>query len=309
MPVPQHILDWLQKVAPPIAPQDFTLEAAHAMMDRLCSYSGPPQQVAHVETVAVGHGKVRVYRPAGSPPDAELPVLIYIHGGAFYLGTLDQYDTICREICNESGAIVASVEYRLAPVNPFPAAIDDCYAAIEWVAKTYPGVPLAIGGDSAGGCLSAAMTLACRDRDGPELALQVLIYPVTDNTLDQPSYAENDGILLSREAIGAMWAMYVQDPAQASNPLAVPSRAKSFAGLPPAFIITAECDVLRDEGEDYAKRLEADGVAAPVTRYPNAIHGFLAAGDVMPEAHVAMRQIGAALRTAFNLKADHSAAN
>lgn len=298
MAVPQHILDWLQMAAPPIAPEDFSLEAAHAMMDRLCSFSGPPTEVAHVETVSVGHGKVRVYRPAGSDESQKLPVFVFIHGGAFYLGTLDNYDTVCREMCNLSGAIVASVEYRLAPMNPFPAAIDDCYAAIEWVAKTYPGVPLAVGGDSAGGCLSAAMAQACRDRGGPQLALQVLIYPVTDSTFDYPSYSENDGILLTRDAMAGMWAMYAADPKDLANPLAVPAQAQTLAGLAPALVLTAEYDILRDEGEAYAKRLEADGVPVTVTRYANVIHGFMLAGDIMPEAHAAMTQIAAALRVA-----------
>ena len=299
MPVPQHILDWLEKVAPPIAPEDFSLEAAHALMDRLCSFSGPAQEVAHAETVSVGHGKVRVYRPAGSDASAKLPVFVFIHGGAFYLGTLDNYDTVCREMCNLSGAIVASVEYRLAPMNPFPAAIDDCYAAIEWLARTYPGVPLAVGGDSAGGCLSAAIAQACRDREGPKLALQVLIYPVTDNNFDYPSYAENDGILLSRDAMAGMWAMYVTDPKDLANPLAIPSRAQTLENLAPALVLTAEYDILRDEGEAYAKRLEAAGVPVTVTRYADVIHGFLTAGEVMPEAHAAMAQIAAALREAF----------
>jgi acetyl esterase len=299
MSVPQQILDWLAQVAPPIPPEEFTLDKARDLMDRLCSYAGPPQEVAHVETHEVGHGRVRVYRPAGSDSAAALPVLVYIHGGAFYLGTLDNYDVICRELANRSGAIVASVEYRLAPMNPFPAAVDDCYAALEWVAGRYPGVPLAVGGDSAGGCLSAAMTIACRDRGGPKITMQALIYPVADHLPDLPSYTENDGLLLSREALGVMWAMYVPNPEDLKNPLAVPSRAATFAGLPPAVVITAEHDPLRDEGEAYAKKLADAGVPVTLTRYPQMIHGFLAAGAILPQAHAAMEQVAAALKSAF----------
>ncbi len=303
--VPQHILDWLQQVAPPMAPEDFTLAEAHALMDRLCSYGGPPQEVAHVETIAVGQGRVRVYRPAGSTAEAKLPVFVFLHGGAFYLGTFDNYEEVCRELCNRSGAIVASVEYRLAPMNPFPAAVDDCYAAIEWAARTYPGVPIAVGGDSAGGCLTAAMTQACRDRGGPKIALQMLNYPVTDHLPDDPSYRENEGLLLTRDALTVMWSMYAQDPAALSNPLAVPARATNLSGLPTALVITAEHDPLRDEGEAYAKSLEAAGVTATLTRYPGAIHRFLAAGEIMPEAHVAIEQIAAAY--AAPSEADRSA--
>ena len=249
-----------------------------------------------------GELTVRVYTPFGTGP---FPLLTYFHGGGFVLCNLDSHDSTCRELTNAAQCVVVSVDYRLAPEAPFPAAPEDCYAATRWVAENareIDGDPerLAVGGDSAGGNLAAVVALMARDRGGPALVHQLLIYPVTDYAFDTPSYVENaEGYFLTREMMQWFWGHYLKTEADGVQPLASPLRADDVSNLPPANVITAEFDPLRDEGEAYAARLLASGVATELIRYDGMIHGFFGMTDALDRAKEAVAQSGRALRRAF----------
>ena len=245
---------------------------------------------------------IRVYTPEGRGP---FPVLVFFHGGGFVLCSLDTHDGLCRSLCNAVGCIVVSVDYRLAPEAVFPSAPEDCYAATCWVgehAASLGGDParIAVGGDSAGGNLSAVTALMVRDRGGPELRHQLLIYPVMDCSFDTPSYRENaTGYLLSRDMMRWFWGHYLAEDAHAADPLASPLRAPNLAGLPPAHVVTAEFDPLRDEGEAYALRLSDAGVPTEQIRYDGMFHGFFSMDAQLDQAKVAQAAAARALRTAF----------
>ncbi len=276
-----------------------TLAAAAGMQ-------GLQEAVARVEDRTIpgpqGDIPVRIYNPGGT---GALPALVYFHGGGWVLGSLDMVDGICRSLANRAGCVVVSVEYRLAPEHKFPVAAEDSYAATRWVAAYAAALGvdparLAVGGDSAGGNLAAVVALMARDRGGPTLVQQLLIYPVTDSALDTPSYLENaDGYLLTKDAMAWFWNHYARAAADRSNPYAAPLRASSLQGLPPALVITAEYDPLRDEGEAYAARLRAAGVPIELTRYHGMIHGFFGMAGVLDQAKRAIEQASGALRTAF----------
>jgi acetyl esterase len=245
---------------------------------------------------------VRLYTPPGRGP---FPVLVYFHGGGWVIGNIAAYDPTCRALTNAAGCVVVSVEYRLAPEHKFPAAPEDCYAALQWVATNAAAINgeparLAIGGDSAGGNLTAVVAQMARDRGGPPLVYQVLVYPVTDYNYNTASYRENaDGYLLTRDAMGWFWNHYLRSQADGSNPLASPLRAPNLRGLPPALVLTAEFDPLRDEGEAYAARLQETGVPVTLKRYDGMIHGFFSLGTVLDQGKQAMADAAAALRGAF----------
>ena len=249
-----------------------------------------------------GEIAVRIYTPAGDGP---LPVLVYFHGGGFVICDLDSHDSICRALANGAGSVVISVDYRLAPESPFPAAPEDCYAATCWAAEQpasagFDASRLAVGGDSAGGNLSAVVALMARDRSGPRIAHQLLIYPVTDCAFDTASYEENaEGYLLSREMMRWFWKHYLENPDDAANPVASPLRAENLEGLPAATVITAEFDPLRDEGEAFAVKLRAAGVPVEQTRYDGMFHGFFGMTDILDSAKEAVAYAGAALRKAL----------
>ena len=198
-----------------------------------------------------------------------------------------------------------SVDYQLAPEHKFPAAADDCYAATAWAAANAAilnGDPrrLAVGGDSAGGNLSAVVSLMARDKSGPALVHQLMVYPVTEHRLDTPSYSENaDGYLLTRDAMVWYWDHYLGDEGDGANPYASPMRAENLSGLPPALVITAEFDPLRDEGEEYAHRLHHAGVDTTCTRYDGMVHGFFGMPELMDKARQAIAEASSALREAF----------
>ncbi|MEM7413135.1 MAG: alpha/beta hydrolase [Myxococcota bacterium] len=245
-----------------------------------------------------GEIPVRVYLPEGDGP---FPGLVYFHGGGFVVGNLDTHDGVCRQLANGAGCAVVSVDYRLAPEHRFPAAPEDCYAATAWVAKEGAALGidtsrLAVGGDSAGGNLTAATTLLARERGGPKLRFQLLVYPVTDCAFDTASYEENaTGYFLTRSLMRWFWDQYLAEPAEAEQAIASPLRAQDVAGLPPGICITAGYDPLRDEGEAYAKRLVDAGVACPVSRYDGMIHGFFsmpfdASRQALQEAAKALRE-------------------
>jgi acetyl esterase len=248
---------------------------------------------------------LRVYRPAGVPPATALPVYVYFHGGGWVIGDLETHDVICRQLTAESGASVISVDYRLAPEHKFPAAVDDAWAATRWIVAHAGelGVDagrLAVGGDSAGGTLAAVVALMARDAGGPKVALQVLIYPVTDLGAEAKSYADfAEGYMLSRDSMRWFSAHYLTGKEEAGDWRASPLRARSLAGLPPALIVTAGFDPLRDEGEAYAARLRDAGVAVDYVCFGGMIHGFAAMGKVLDTALRAVALIGGALRQAL----------
>jgi len=267
----------------------------------------PAEPVARVEDRAIpgpaGALPIRVYTPEGAPASA--PGVVYFHGGGWVIGSLDTHDGFCRALANRARAVVASVDYRLAPEHRFPAAADDCYAAAHWIAEHgaeigIDGGRLAVGGDSAGGNLAAVVAQMARDQGGPRLRSQVLIYPVTDSDFERPSYRENaEGYLLTRDAMRWFWDAYVPDPSERANPYAAPLRAEKLAELPPALVLTAEYDPLRDEGEAYGSRLRDAGVRVETTRYDGQIHGFAAMFEILDAGKRALEQIGAVLRRAL----------
>jgi acetyl esterase len=215
------------------------------------------------------------------PPQGARGVVVYLHGGGWVIGAIPEFDTMARKLAERTSCAVVLVDYRLAPEHRYPAAVDDSYAALEWTAAHLAeiagrdDVPLIVAGDSAGGNLTAVMAQRARDRNGPTIALQVLIYPVTDADFDRPSYRDPENqLILTREAMVWFWDHYAPDPAQRAEPDASPLHAASLAGLPPAVVLTAEHDVLRDEGEEYADRLRDAGVAVDFRRHAGQTHGF-----------------------------------
>ena len=264
----------------------------------------PGEDVASVEDLEVpgpdGPLPVRVYRPDGAAVPA--PVVVFFHGGGWVLGSIATHDATCRGLANRTGAVYVSVAYRLAPEHPYPAAPEDCYAATCWVADhaadlgVDPG-RLAVAGDSAGGNLAAVVCQMARDRSGPAIAFQLLIYPVTDLDLDRwPSMEENaDGPLLTREGMDWFARHYVGTLPFTGDPYAAPIRAADLSGLPPAYVATAGHDPLRDEGAGYAEALAAAGVTVGYDNFATMIHGFVGFADVVPAAGEARDRIAAAL--------------
>jgi acetyl esterase len=269
--------------------------------------SGPGQAVARVRDLTVpgpaGAVPVRVYWPAGAGT-GRTGLVAYFHGGGWALGSIGSFDTVCRALANAAGAIVASVGYRLAPEHRFPAAVEDCRAATRWLAATgaeLGGDPrrLAVAGDSAGGNLATVVARRLRDEDGPRLRLQALVYPACDAGLATASYrVYGEGFGLTAAGMRRYWDLYL-DGADEGDPDASPLRAGDLAGLPPAHVITADCDVLRDEGEAYAGRLRDAGVDAALSRYHGAIHGFWRWQARARLARRAVDEVGSALRAAL----------
>jgi acetyl esterase len=249
------------------------------------------------------HGlRLRAYCPKGTGP---WPVLVYFFGGGWSLGTLDTCDGICRMLTNAAQCLTVSVAYRLAPEHKFPAAVEDCYAGTAWAAShagELGGDParLAVGGDSSGGNLAAAVALMARERSGPAIAHQLLVYPNTDYQASTPSMRDIcDEYLFNRDSVRWYWGMYLATPQDGASPLASPLRADDLSGLPPATVITAEYDPLRDEGELYARRLEEAGVPARLIRYDGMIHGFFTMAGDLDTARTAVLDAAGRLRAAF----------
>jgi acetyl esterase len=291
-----------QQGAPPL----YTLSLAQARAADLASIradGGEPEPVGRVEDVTLpgpgGRLPARLYRPDAPGP---LPALLYYFGGGWTLGGIDTADGICRRLANSAGALVVTVGYRLAPEHPFPAAVHDCHAALRWVARHAGelGVDadrLAVAGDSAGGNLAAAVTLLARARNGPRLRGQLLVYPNTDQLADDASLRANeDPWLFNRHSVAWYRRHYLAADRDAADPLASPLRAPDLRALPPALVITAEHDPLRDQGEAYARRLAEAGVAVELTRYPGMVHGFFAMPGTVDDARAALAQAAARLR-------------
>jgi len=263
---------------------------------------GPGPAVASVRDIIIpgkaGEIPARVYSPAPDSPGT----VVYYHGGGWVLGSVDDWDACVRTLAVAAGCDVVSIDYRLAPEHVFPAATDDAYDALVWVASSLAGGrPLVVAGDSAGGNLAAVSALRARDSSGPALALQVLIYPVTDHDLDRESYRQYDGreFILNKADMAWFWDHYTPDPAARSNPYASPLRASDMSGLPPAFVLTAEHDPLRDEGYAFADRLRAARVPVEHRHYGSQIHGFFTMVNVIDDADKAAAELGAAIRAAM----------
>jgi acetyl esterase len=245
---------------------------------------------------------VRVFRPSD---ETGLPLIIWFHGGGFVTGDLDTHDQLGRMLAGDAGAVVMTPDYRLAPEAKFPAAADDCLATYEWALAHADEIGadakrIAIGGDSAGGNLTAVVALDARDRGLPQPKLQVLVYPVTDCEFDSPSMTENaKGYFLETETMRWFWNHYSRTPADFDDPRFSPLRAPELSGVAPAVVITAEYDPLRDQGEAYAQRLQDAGVPTTVVRVDGVVHGFFGLHDFMPPARDAWDLSVSAFRDAF----------
>jgi acetyl esterase len=301
-PQAKALLDQMAEAgAPPF--ESLTPEQAREMIVQMRELAGEPESVAKVEDSQIptpdGPIPVRIYTPEGTGP---FPILVYFHGGGWVIGTIDTIDAPCRALTNRSGCVVVSVDYRLAPEHKFPAAPEDCYAATRYVAENaaaYNADPqrLAVGGDSAGGNLAAAVALMARDRGGPPIAFQLLIYPVTNHNFDTASYQENaDSYLLTKNGMVWFWDHYLTSADDGQNPYASPQQARNLGGLPPAFVMTCEFDPLRDEGEAYADRLQEDGVQVEKKRYNGLIHGAFQMGGVLDRGREMLDDAASRLR-------------
>ncbi|WP_332824973.1 alpha/beta hydrolase [Ramlibacter sp.] len=248
---------------------------------------------------------LRSYRPAGSSPDAVLPVLVYYHGGGWVIGDLDTHDVLCRQLCNLSGCAVVAVDYRLGPENRFPAAVDDAVAAARWVSAQAAALKvdasrLAVGGDSAGGNLAAVVALAAREAGDLAVAFQLLIYPATDQRRGWPSHTTNgQGYVLTKDSMDYYHDHYIADKAQDLDWRASPLLHPDLSKLPPAFVLTAGYDPLRDEGLQYAHALTVAGTRATLVNFERQIHGFITMGRVIDEANVAVQLCAAQLKQAL----------
>lgn len=271
------------------------------------AFMAEPAHVAKVVTQTIdgpgGSLKLRIYTPVGSGP---FPLVMFFHGSGFVLCSLDTHDGMCRNLAAGIGCVVVSVDYRLAPEHKFPKGLDDCLAATRWAAAhgaelgIYPG-RIMLAGDSAGGNMAAVTALRVRDEGGPALCGQMLLYPVTDyHTPGTPSYAQNaDGYGLTRNTMEWFWGHYLANPSEAENPYASPLRARDLSGLPPAYVMSAEYDPLRDEAELYGQRLRAAGVPTEITRRPGMNHGFLFWVGRVARADAAMAEACAWARQTF----------
>jgi acetyl esterase len=279
---------------------------ARGVMAALRAEQEPGPDMASVRDTRVrasgGFVPVRVLVPVDRPRG----VIVYYHGGGWVIGGLADFDKLGRLLAHRTGCAVLLVDYRLAPEYRFPTAVDDAWAALRWAdehraeltgaGEPETGAPLIVAGDSAGGNLSAIMTLRARAAGGPPIALQVLVYPVTDCDLESTSYRDPaNQLMVSRESMTWFWDHYAPDPEARLHPDASPLRSANFAGLPPAVILTAEHDVLRDEGELYATRLVKAGVPVRHQRFAGQMHGFFTMVDALPGATAGLNYVAAAI--------------
>ena len=279
---------------------------AYYAQARFVTNPEPPDLARIAElSIPAPHGAIpaRLYVPKEPRRhDGLSPALVFFHGGGWVIGDLDSHDVVCRQLAVEGALIVISVDYRLAPEHKFPAATDDAIAATRWVAANaralgIDAARLSIGGDSAGGNLTAVVALAAREAGGPALAGQVLIYPATDFAMTHGSHSEPEtSVLLTHSVIRWFRDHYLNGAADIHDWRASPARAQNLAGLPPVYVLTAGADPLRDEGDEYAERLEQAGVPVTTMHYPGQFHGFLTMGKLLHQANVAVSEIGAWLK-------------
>ena len=308
MPLDPQAKAFLDQVAASGAPgfEQMTVQQAREAIRGLFVSTDAPPSIKKVENriANVGGAKlpVRIYTPEGNGP---LPILVFFHGGGWVIGDLDTHDGPCRALANGVGCVVISVDYRLAPEHKFPTAAEDCYGATKWAAMnaaSFGGDPtrIAVGGDSAGGNLAAAVAQMATDRGAPTLKYQLLIYPVTNYAYDTGSYKSNgEGYLLTKGSMEWFWNHYLRNPNDGENPYASPLRGQRLSNLPPAWVFTAEFDPLRDEGEAYAKRMKDAGVTVEYTEYKGMIHGFFSLGHIFDQGKKAVADACTKLKAAF----------
>jgi acetyl esterase len=305
-PQVKTLLDGLAQAGGP-ALSEMTPVEAREMFKNLTAFDQPEEVTRVDDRVVPGDGidiPVRVYTPHDAV-GGDAPLLVWLHGGGWVIGDLDTADATARALANRSGAVVVSVDYRLAPEHPFPAGLEDALAALTWSVENAEllGVDasrVAVGGDSAGGNLAAALCQRVRDEFGPHIDFQLLAYPVVDCTLSHPSIDENaEGYFLTKDAMVWFVGHYLAD-GDPKAPAASPLHADTLAGLPPALVITAQLDPLRDEGEAYAAALRDAGVSVEAVRYDGQIHGFMGMAALLDDGKHALDLAGAALRTALS---------
>lgn len=307
-PQAQAVLDLLNAAPTPL--KDLPPAEARAAYDRfIVPRNFEPAPIGKVEDRMIpggeGQQRARIYWPEGD--QTSLPVFLFIHGGGFVIGSIESRDPQCRLICRDANCIVVSLDYRLAPEHPFPAAPEDCWAGLQWLASHAAGLGgdpdrIAVGGESAGGNLAAGLTLRARDAGAPKLCAQVLVYPVTDMFFEQnlPSYELLDeDYFLTREQMDWYYACYAPGISQTDDMLLSPCKAEDLSELPPAQIITAEFDPLRDDGKQYGERLAAAGVPVEYACMPGMIHGYWHYGKLIDAASEALTLNIDALKRAF----------
>jgi acetyl esterase len=303
-PKAKAMIDFMAQM--PMPPWSEVDPVAYRAMSEAGRFPPPDLPLAEISDSFIpgpaGPIAIRVYRVSAA---ADQPAIVYFHGGGFVIGSLSSHDGTCRRLAHGAGCTLISVDYRLAPEHKFPAAVDDSYAAAVWVAENAKPLKIdpsriAVAGDSAGGNLAAVVALLARERGGPALCHQLLVYPVTDMAFKSESYVTNgDGYFLTRDMMGWFGDQYLPEGQAPDDPLLSPLYAADLSGLPPATVITAEYDPLRDEGEAYAKKLAQAGVPTELVRYDGVIHGFFSMNGMIDQADEAHAFAAAALRRAF----------
>lgn len=311
MPLDQQanaFLRQLEEMGGPALNEMSPVEAREALAG-LADLGGEPEAVGSISNRTIqgplGEIPIRIYAPEGEGP---FPALVYFHGGGWVVGDLETVDSACTILTNRAEAVVVSVDYRLAPENKFPAPVTDCYAATEWVSSNAPelGVDpqrIAVGGDSAGANLAAVVSIMARDRGAPEIAYQVLFYPVTNMDFETASYRSNGtDYFLTTDMMRWFWGHYIESEDIGRDVLASPLLTENLSNLPPAFVATAEFDPLRDEGEAYAELLLEAGNDVSIKRYDGQIHGFVTLCGVMDRGKQAIEDAAAQMRLALGAK-------
>ncbi|ANS74533.1 lipase [Paenibacillus yonginensis] len=306
MPLDPQVQVVLENISKQGIPPLHTLSVENARKVNLSFGAGQPLQVWKVEDLQIPGNlqsvPVRIYKPQRETP---LPVIVYYHGGGWVVGNLDAADVLCRELANRVNSIVVSVDYRLAPDHKFPAAVEDAYAALTWVAQNTSAIGadpyrIAVGGDSAGGNLAAVVAMMARDNGANFVKFQLLFNPVTHYSFDTQSYKENgEGFGLTADTMRWFWNNYLANDQDGLHPYASPLLAADLAGLPPALILTAEYDPLRDEGEAFAEKLRAAGVPVEMKRYEGMAHGFILQTGIYDRGREALQHAVRALQKAF----------
>lgn len=310
LPEMRAILDAMEEAGGP-AVEDISPAEARANLDAREGdfYARPPEVAAVANQTIPGPGgaiPIRVYSPLGVPPEPAPPLVVFYHGGGWVVGSLTSHDPECRELANAAGAVVMAVDYRLAPEHKFPAPVDDCWAACQWAAANAAEIGadptrIAVCGDSAGGNLSAVIAQLAARAGAPRLALQILIYPVTDAATDTDSYRRyGEGYMLTQAAMRHFISTYINDPAEAADPRVSPLLAEDVSGVAPALVVTASHDPLLDDGKAYADKLAAAGVPVEYACYEGVTHGFHLWGGALEAAGDLDAQMAKALKRAFD---------
>jgi acetyl esterase len=298
-PEVQALLQMVEESGLP-PPNELSPEDAREQTSTLRDIVGPGPEVPNVEdfTIPVSAGSIGARRYAGEDPAG---TVFWIHGGGWVICDLETHDAMCRLLALEAGAEVISIDYRRAPDHPFPAPLEDSWDALRWTAESACRGPLILAGDSAGGNMAAVCALRARDRGGPAIAQQVLVYPVTDCDFTTASYIEHGtppDTFLTTEEMEYFWHHYIPDEAARVNPEASPLRAHDLSGLPPTIVVTAEYDPLRDEGIAYAEALKASGIEVTHYHYEDVVHAFFALPNLLQRGNEAIARVGADIRAA-----------